>query len=147
MEDVGGEAVVNSSSSTNNTAGSEAGLSSEEARTRTGGVGKGREEDNGDGLHKYVGEDGEESISFEGQMMNQQNQIVLEEIEPRTRSGVWCIYAAWYLKKNQNKAIVRVAQIAHWASTGNTLHTISGCGKREAHINWPMVTCQGSTRY
>ena len=27
------------------------------------------------------------------------------------------------------------------------LHTNSGCGKREAHINWSMVTCQGSTRY
>ena len=29
------------------------------------------------------------------------------------------------------------------------LHTTinSGCGKREAHINWSMVTCKGSTRY
>ena len=30
------------------------------------------------------------------------------------------------------------------------LHTkngISGCGKREAHMNWSMVTCKGSTRY
>ena len=26
------------------------------------------------------------------------------------------------------------------------LHTNSGCGKREAHTNWSMVTCQGSTR-
>ena len=26
------------------------------------------------------------------------------------------------------------------------LYTISGCGK-ERHINWSMVTCQGSTRY
>ena len=26
-------------------------------------------------------------------------------------------------------------------------HTISGCGKREAHITWSMVTCKGSTRY
>ena len=26
------------------------------------------------------------------------------------------------------------------------LHTNSGCGEREAHINWSMVTCQGSTR-
>ena len=24
--------------------------------------------------------------------------------------------------------------------------TNNGCGKREAHINWSMVTCQGSTR-
>ena len=23
----------------------------------------------------------------------------------------------------------------------------SGCGKREAHINWSVVTCQGITRY
>ena len=27
------------------------------------------------------------------------------------------------------------------------LHTTSGCGKKEAHINWSMVTCQDSTRY
>ena len=27
------------------------------------------------------------------------------------------------------------------------LHTNGGCGKREAHINWSMGTCQGSTRY
>ena len=26
------------------------------------------------------------------------------------------------------------------------LHTNSGCGIGEAHINWSMVTCQGSTR-
>ena len=26
------------------------------------------------------------------------------------------------------------------------LHSNSGCGKREAYINWSMVTCQGSTR-
>ena len=24
----------------------------------------------------------------------------------------------------------------------NPLHTNSGCGKREAHINWSMVTCK-----
>ena len=27
------------------------------------------------------------------------------------------------------------------------LHISSGCGKREARINWSMVTCQGSNRY
>ena len=27
------------------------------------------------------------------------------------------------------------------------LCTNSGCGKREAHVNWSMVTCQGSTHY
>ena len=26
------------------------------------------------------------------------------------------------------------------------LHTNSGCERREAHIHWFMVTCQGSTR-
>ena len=26
-------------------------------------------------------------------------------------------------------------------------HTSSGCGEKKAHINWSMVTCQGSTRY
>ena len=24
---------------------------------------------------------------------------------------------------------------------------VSGCGKREVHINWSMVTCEGSTRF
>ena len=48
VEDMGGEVVVNSSSSTNDMAGFEAGLSSEEARTpllnekSKGGVGGGR---------------------------------------------------------------------------------------------------------
>ena len=27
-----------------------------------------------------------------------------------------------------------------------SFHTNSGSGKREAHINWSMVTCQGRTR-
>ena len=26
-------------------------------------------------------------------------------------------------------------------------HINSGCGKREAHIKWSMVTCKGSSRY
>ena len=95
VEDVGGEVLVNSSSSTNDMAGFEAGLSSEEARTpllneekTTGGVEEGREEDNGDGLHRNAGEDGEGTISFEGQMINQQNQLVLGQIELHTRIGV-----------------------------------------------------------
>ena len=39
-----------------------------------------------------------------------------------------------------------LAGIIHVRSTCPLL-TNSGCGKREAHINWSMVTCQGSTRY
>ena len=27
------------------------------------------------------------------------------------------------------------------------LHSNSGCGVREAHIKWSMVTCKGSTHY
>ena len=29
-----------------------------------------------------------------------------------------------------------------WSSISYTLHTNGGCGKREAHINWSMVTCK-----
>ena len=31
--------------------------------------------------------------------------------------------------------------------TSYIIPLVSGCGKREAHNNWSMVTCKGSTRY
>ena len=44
-----------------------------------------------------------------------------------------------YLPDMECSSVIRYFQHAHFIP-------IVGVGKREAHINWSMVTCQGSTR-
>ena len=44
-------------------------------------------------------------------------------------------------------AVLHLHCLLFFMTTTCTLHTSSGCGKKEAHIYCSMVTCQGGPRY
>ena len=87
----------------------------------------------------------------------QQRRLVLPtgiEIRSKILSEPSVPSASVYLEPNRpssvllRSACVPVTVKGHCTILSSCpLHTNSECRKIEAHINWPMVTCKGSTRY